>query len=113
MDFQKFFGTLRLREFFNSGPTRVFSSPECAENLPNHCDAETANRVQQTFSTKFRSKATFIPPKNRNASIETYSHLVKSDMSKVFHRKGEYKVHDDLTKKEREALGELKKETEI
>lgn len=112
VDFQKFFRTLRLKEFFSNTPTTACLLTDGAVSSPSACDAGTVT-VQNTPPTKFRGKSTFIPPKNRNASIETYCRLVQTDMSKVFQNKRNYKVHDNLTKEERKALDELKRDNTI
>lgn len=107
VDFQKFFRTLRLKEFFSNTPSTTYTLTESADSSPSTRDAEN-----DTPPTKFRGKSTFIPPRNRNASIETFCRLVQTDMSKVFHNKNksEYMVHDNLTKEERKALDELKRD---
>ena len=54
--------------------------------------------------SKFRGKSKFMPPKHRNASIDTYCRLVERDVRHTLNRKSEYKVYNNMTKDEREAL---------
>ncbi len=64
--------------------------------------------------TGFRGKSTFIPPNHRNASIDTYCGLVEQDVENAIKKRKEYKVHNNLSKEEREALNNfLEKNTLI
>lgn len=73
---------------------------------PHTASANTASTDSSTM-TSFRGKSTFLPPKHRNASLETFFRLVENDISRVFNKKREYKVHDNLTNEQRMALKEL------
>lgn len=60
-----------------------------------------------------RKKSTYIPPKNRNASLETYCRLVEQDVKSVFKNKTEQKTYNNLPKKEREALTALRNDSTL
>lgn len=60
--------------------------------------------------TPLRGRSTFIPPKNRNASIDTYCRLVEKDVSLLLGKKKECKVANNLTKDQRMELNSIKKD---
>lgn len=53
VDFQKFFRTLRLKEFFSNTPPTTYTLTESADSSPSTRDAES-----DTPPTKFRGKST-------------------------------------------------------
>ena len=84
VDMFKFFRNIRLREYFSSPNSDTSIEPVGCS--PAHTP------------TPFRSKSYFIPPANRNHSIETYCRLVllkNKQGSKSFH---------NLPKNEKQAL---------
>ena len=102
IDFQKFFRSIRLREFFKSNTI----------DSPNQTASTSQNETHET-TNKFRGKSRFIPPQHRNASIDTYCRLVERDVRNTLKNKKEYKVYNNLSREEREALNNLSKDTSL
>ena len=103
IDFHKFFRSIRLREFFKNekvGTTTILESTNVESTIPVN-------------SNKFRKKSTFIPPKHRNASVDTYCRMVEQEVKNTLKNKKEYKVYNNLTKEERDALNNLSKDTTL
>lgn len=109
VDFQKFFRSLRVKEFFANRPIADPTNSANNYTLPSSAMQPT----EHTVTRPFRGKSTFVPPKNRNASLDTYCRLVERDALQVLNKKREYKVHNNLPRDEREALLELKKDSGI
>lgn len=107
IDFQKFFRGLRLREFFHSGRNDQ-------SEIPVHIapQAETSP-LSHVAPTPFKKKSTFIPPRNRNASLDTYCRLVENDVKSLLKKKKEYKVYNNMSKEERDALHDLSKDNKV
>lgn len=110
IDFEKFFRRLRLREMFHNVPPSTPCQPTTTESAPS-----TVPEAPINISGKglFRPKSTFIPPKNRNASLDTYCRLVGHDVQMTLRSKRQYRVHSNMSKSEREALAELNSDTTI
>lgn len=104
IDFQKFFRRLRLQELFRNAPS---TSPDCATTSGN--DVAPIQEAPTTLQDRrmFRPKSTYIPPKNRNASLDTYCRLVEQDVFSTLRKKRQYKVYNNMSKLERDALKEL------
>ena len=138
IDFQKYFRTLRLREFFHPGNYRVpianTNATTVSAALTPVANASQANTIVNSVSldsdvsqantalsadticsnkSVFRKKSTFLPSRNRNASLDTYCRLVERDVQNALKKKNEYKVHNNLSKAERESLKLLGKDTSI
>lgn len=96
VDLFKFFRNIRLREFFKENDKQV---TECG-------DTDT------TEKKVFKNKSTFVPPINRNNSIETYCRLVEQDVDKYLKEKQRLQ-YKNLTKEERNALKDLKEDESI
>ena len=123
IDFQKFFRTLRLKELFH--PSATVSPAGSATNgqdnaMVNVIDPDCPDMAPPTPTTTsvgkptpFRKKSTFIPPRYRNASLDTYCRLVEHDVQAAIKRKREYKVYNNMSKSEREAITELQKDASI
>lgn len=113
IDLQKFFRNLRLKEWFKEPQTRTNYTqmePNSTNNTEVELPSETATATQ---TTPFRGKSTFIPPKYRNSSLDTYCRLVERDVTAIFKHKREYKVADNLNKEQRDALNTLKQDTSV
>lgn len=125
IDFQKFFRSLRLKELFykDTAPQRTQESPGVIMdsdeitnvNLENDIDVSDLNvlTVPSKPLTRFKKKSTYIPPRNRNASLDTYCRLVDRDLRAVLKKKHEFKVYNNLPKIERDALVELRNDQTI
>ena len=75
--------------------------------------AETTNTALSTSTrapTPFRGKSTFMPPKYRNSSLETYCRLVEKDVSMIFNKRKQYKLSDNMTQEQRDELKSLKED---
>ena len=99
VDIFKFFRQIRLREFFASPVT---SNPD-----------SVSSDVTDNELTPFRSKSKFIPPTNRNPSIETYCRLVEDDIMSLLQEKSKHRSHGNLDKTEKQSLLDLKADTSI
>lgn len=84
VDFHKFFCTLRLKEFFSGQDRPLTHSSRSASGDTR----ETTGREDVTSTAlsarprmPFKGRSTFIPPPNRNASIDTYCRLMENDVS--------------------------------
>lgn len=110
IDFQKFFRNLRLREFFHSdqgvSPSTTVSTTDDTRSRENSAPMLPA-------TTRFKKKSMFTPPKHRNSSLETYCRLVDNDVKTLLKKKKEYKVFNNLSKEERNAIMDLKKDNKI
>lgn len=112
VDFHKFFRTLRLKEFFNTTPlTGSLTTPLQPATVENDSPSQEVTGEDATTTTRaitpFRGKSTFIPPKKRNASLDTYCRLVEKDVTLLLSKKYEYKVADNLTQAQRKELKAL------
>lgn len=79
IDLQKFFRTLRLREFFQS-----YHSPKGETQVDNQDTNEqptspVTNPPGKPI-TPFKKKSAFSPPRGRSASLDTYCRLVDQDV---------------------------------
>jgi hypothetical protein len=84
-DLTQYYRRIRLREFFLDAPPSV---PE-----------------------PFREKSTWVPPKNRVPSLETYVQVVSTQVNtseRLSHRS-----HDNLPREERQALNSIRSRTDI
>lgn len=112
IDFQKFFRTLRLKAFFHSSDTQAPVSGHISSIVQPNTPTINVSLEGKTV-TSFRKKSTFIPQKNRNASLDTYCRLVEKDVRFVLKNKKEYKMYNNLSKAEREAISTLGNDTTI
>uniref|UniRef100_A0A4W5MV42 Uncharacterized protein n=1 Tax=Hucho hucho TaxID=62062 RepID=A0A4W5MV42_9TELE len=93
----KFFRNIRLREYFSS---------------PDHdISIEPVGYSPAHTPTPFRSKSYFVPPANRNHSIETYCRLVEKDVAHLL--KNKYISFHNLPKDEKQALLDLQSDTSV
>lgn len=101
VDLFRFFRNIRLREFFHTATdTNNEPGPDASEDGPLNV-------------TQFRGKSYFVPPTNRNASIETYSRLVQQDVDTLLQNKNEYRHYPNITREEKLALDDLQKDADI
>ena len=116
VDFQKFFRTLRLKEFFHSNRGRATTvEAHLGHPLPTSPEVMETEPIfdSGSYKTAFKKKSTFIPPKHRNSSIDTYCRLVESEVSLLLSKKSQHKVANNLSKTQRNALLELKKDMSV
>ncbi|CDR01385.1 unnamed protein product [Oncorhynchus mykiss] len=95
----KFFRNIRLREYFSSPNSDTSIEPVGCS--PAHTP------------TPFRSKSYFIPPANRNHSIETYCRLVENDVGLLLKNKQGSQSFHNLPKNEKQALLDLQSDTSV
>lgn len=111
IDFEKFFRKLRLRELFHNTPSNTLHPPTTNESTPTSIPEASTSAPEASSSVSgkglLRPKSTFIPPRNRNASLDTYCRLVEHDVKTALKSKRQYKVYNNMPKSEREALAEL------
>ncbi len=112
MDFEKFFRNLR---FSGDGSINAHSIHNQSSVIDSSSSESNVNHVTITEkgASPCRPKSTFCPPKSRNASLDTYCRLVQEDVMGILNKRREYKVYNNLSKKEREALTELKNDTVV
>ena len=86
----------------------------CSQNAGPHPLPNNVLDPPDVPPTKsFRGKSYFIPPKYRNASLDTYCRLVENDVGNILGRKREYKIKDNLSQLEREELKILQKDNSL
>ena len=103
MDFHSNRGRTTTLEAHSGHP--LPTSPEVMETEPIFDSG--------SYKTAFKKKSTFIPPKHRNSSIDTYCRLVESEVSLLLSKKSQHKVANNLSKTQRNALLELKKDMSV
>lgn len=99
VDLFKFFRQLRLREFFDNGIEQVDGNSQTSINTDDS-------------RKRFRGKSCFMPPGNRNNSIETYCRLVEQEID-AFLNENQRSAYNNLTKEEKKALEDLKSDDSI
>lgn len=99
VDMFKFFRNIRLREYFSS------PNPDTSIEPVGYLPVRTP--------TPFRSKSYFVPPANRNHSIETYCRLVEKDVAHLLKNKQDFKSFHNLSKDEKQALLDLQSDTSV
>lgn len=108
LDFQKFFRTLRLKEFFSSNDSRLNLCPPTQHNT----NSPPVNNLAIDPGA-FHKKSTFMPPKNKNFSVETYCRLVERDVGQVLNKKREYTVFNNMPVAQRNALHDIKNDKSV
>ncbi len=118
-DMTKFFLHLRLREYFTNCPEVITpANPLPVPTSARYAQLSTRNNEPHTdtlssppsdppvepSSTHFKAKSFFTPPKNRNSSLDTYCRLVERDLLTVFGKRKEYRVKQNFSKEQKEAL---------
>lgn len=53
------------------------------------------------------------PPPNRNAFLDTYCRLIEADVKTLLKNKRKYKLYNNLSKAERDALLDLKRNSDV
>lgn len=99
VDLFKFFRQLRLREFFDNGTEQ------------DDLNSQTASNTEESRKV-FRGKSLFMPPVNRNNSIETYCRLVEQEVD-AFLNENQRSAYNNLSKEEKKALEDLKSDDSI
>lgn len=112
IDIQKFFRNVRLREFFNNtAHDKSMGNEQPTSHLEE--DQQRPSTSPTRSITPFRGKSTFIPPKFRNSSVDTYCRLVERDIYTVLKNKADYKVADNLDREQRDELRNLKEDKSL
>ncbi|KAL7382914.1 hypothetical protein ABVT39_001599 [Epinephelus coioides] len=109
---------LRLKEFFKDHSNSDFvQSQDHAVDGAMKTEITDNPEPPPTTSTRsftpFRGNSTFIPPKHRNSSIDTYCRLVERDISNLLSKKRQYKIRHNLTKTQHMELKALKNDESI
>ena len=73
----------------------------------------TVSTLPTRAHTPFRGKSTFIPPKFRNSSLDTYCRLVEKDVSMLTNRRKRYQVSDNLSQEQHDEFKKLKEDKTV
>ena len=103
VDCFRFFRSIRLREFFST------CNANASDLTTNFGSAQELGPPK----TPFRGKSFFVPPPNRNASIETFCRLVENDIEFAMENKHKCKTPHNLNKAETEALSDLQSDSSV